>query len=220
MVLNLLLGLPGDRPGGLLLTVLAFIGSGVVALMIGFIYAAVCVGLPRLSLPLQAGAALLRGIPLLLLVFLFAHLPGLPKLGAGLGAMLVYSCVHVGEILRSFLAAYPTQLREQARVVGLGPVRDWLQLRAPWTMWRSLAALGTHWVSLLKDTGALVVLGIGELTTVAKELSEGPYGDEHWVEVMLWAGALYLAATLALIQSLHYVTGKFGRLIPSEEGHA
>jgi ABC-type amino acid transport system permease subunit len=217
MVMNLVAGLPDDRPGGLVLTIAVFVAAGFGAVVFGFLYATVCVGLPRLSLALQAAAALLRGIPLLLLVFLFAHLPEVPKFAAGLGALVVYSFVHVGETLRSFLAAYPTHLREQARVVGLGPVREWLQLRIPWTFWRALAALGTHWVSLLKDTGALVVLGIGELTTVAKVLSEGPYGDEHWIEVMLWAGALYLSATLALIQAIEYVTAKLGQLVPSEE---
>jgi ABC-type amino acid transport system permease subunit len=220
MVLNLLIGLPGDRPGGLVLTVLCFFAAGAGALVAGFAYAALGAMLPRASLVLQAGSALLRGVPLLLLVFLMAHLPGLSKGGAGLAALLLYSFSHVGETLRSFLAAYPSSLVEQTRLLGIGPIGDWLTLRLPWTLWRALAALATHWVSLLKDTGALVVLGIGELTTVARILSEGLAGYEEWRAVMLWAAALYLGATLLLLRSLAYAIGTFGRAVRSEESHA
>jgi len=75
----------------------------------------------------------------------------------------------------------------------------------------------THWISLLKDTGALVVLGIGELTTVAKVLSQAPGSYERWVTVLVLAGALYLAATLALFKFLPLVLGKLG---PSGGGGA
>ena len=122
MVVSLLFGLPGDRPGGLVLTVLYFIASGVGALVAGFAYAAVGVTLPRASLPLQVVSALLRGVPLLLLVFLLAHVPWLSTGEAGLTALFLYSFAHVGETLRSFLASYPHYRSEQARIIGLGPV--------------------------------------------------------------------------------------------------
>jgi ABC-type amino acid transport system permease subunit len=210
MVVSLLIGLPGERPGGLLLTVLYFLGSGLGALAVGFVYAAVGVTLPRLSVPLQASSAGLRGMPLLLLVFLLAHVPWLSPGSAGLLALLLYSFAYVGEILRSFLAAYPHALAEQARVIGLGPLGEWWHLRVPWTVWRAWAALLTHWVSLLKDTGALVVLGIGELTTVAKVFSELPGTSAQWGTVLLLAAALYLAATLMLI---HLVPRAVGRVV-------
>ncbi len=220
MVLNLLFGLPGERPGGLVLTVLYFVASGLGALMLGFAYAAVGVMLPWGSLPLQAASALLRGIPLLLLVFLLAHVPWLTTGGAGLAALLIYSFSHVGESLRSFLASYPRYLSEQARLMGIGPAREFLRLRMPWTLWRAWGALLTHWVSLLKDTGALVVLGIGELTTSAKVLSETTASYEHWLTVLVLAAALYLGTTLALIYGLKFAMGKAGKVMHREQAHA
>jgi ABC-type amino acid transport system permease subunit len=62
-------------------------------------------------------------------------------------------------------------------------------------------------VSLLKDTGALVVLGIGELTTVAKILGEVATTLEDWALVLATASALYLAATMALITGIPAVMG-------------
>ena len=203
MIENLLVGLPGDRPGGLVLTIIFALGASIGALVTGFAYAAVCVRFPRSTIALQAASAFLRGVPLLLLIFFLAQLTTLPAAFAGLVALILYSFSHIGEILRSYLAAYPAELAAQARVVGVGPVHEWLTLRLPWAFARSFDALGTHWVSLLKDTGALVVLGIGELTTVGKVLGEGPGGQGRWLEVMLWGSAFYLLATLFLLAGLH-----------------
>jgi ABC-type amino acid transport system permease subunit len=204
MIENLLIGLPGARPGGLVLTILYAVAAGWGALLLGFAYAMIGVVLPRASLTLQAASAFLRGVPLLLLVFLLAQLSSLPIGVAGLVALLLYSFAHISEVLRSFLASYPTSLSDQARVMGMGPVREWVRLRIPWTLRHAWGAVGTHWVSLLKDTGALVVLGIGELTTVAKALGETPAGANQWVTVLVSAAGLYLAATLVLIWCLRW----------------
>jgi ABC-type amino acid transport system permease subunit len=205
MIENLLIGLPGERPGGLVLTVLYAVAAGWGALLLGFAYATIGVILPKASLPLQAASAFLRGVPLLLLMFLLAQTSSLPVGIAGLLAILLYSFAHVSEVLRSFLASYPANLSDQARVMGIGPAREWLRLRIPWTLRHAWGAVGTHWVSLLKDTGALVVLGIGELTTVAKALGETPAAANQWVTVLVSAAALYLAATFVLIWLLQSV---------------
>src|SRR5687768_6906028 len=113
MIVNLLIGLPGERPGGLVLSVLYFVAAGGAALAAGYVYGALAVALPRASLLLQAATAVLRGIPLVLLVFLLAHVPHLSLATAGFLALLVYSFAFVGEVLRSFLVAYPTSAAEQ-----------------------------------------------------------------------------------------------------------
>jgi polar amino acid transport system permease protein len=200
-ILYLLIGLPDERPGGLLLGILIGIGSGAGAVVVGTLYATVCVEAPLIGLGLQAGLAVLRGVPVLLLMFILAQGTGLAPWMAGLVALFLYSLSHVGETLRSFLAAYPGLMRDQARLLGLGFFREWTMLRIPWTFQRSLDALGTHWISLLKDTGALTVLGIGELTTVARILSEGA-SVRDWELVLAAAAALYLVATVTLIRIL------------------
>ena len=213
MVVNLLIGLPGDRPGGLFLSILYFVAAGGAALLAGYVYGALAVALPRVSLLLQGTTAVLRGIPLLLLVFLFAHVPGFSLATAGFLALLVYSFAYVGEVLRSFVLAYPASAAEQGRLMGLTLFQDWMRLRVPWTLWRAFPSLLTHWVSLLKDTGALVVLGIGELTTVAKILGEVATTLEDWAFVLVSASALYLAATMALIKGIPVLMGMVVRII-------
>jgi ABC-type amino acid transport system permease subunit len=199
MIMDLLVGLPGQRPGGLVLTILLTVGSAAVAVVLGVLYATICVHLPRISLVLQGAFAILRGIPLLLLVFALAQLTSMPLPVGGFVALLAYSLCHVGETLRGYLAAYPRVLRDQSRLLCLGWAREWTGLRLPWTLRRALDTLATHWIDLLKDTGALTVLGIGELTTVARLLSEQASSSE-WKLVLSLSALLYLGTTLTLIR--------------------
>lgn len=199
MLTDLLIGLPAQRPGGLLLTILMAVISGTAGAVLGLLYATICVAIPRTSLLLQAALAVLRGIPLLLLVFAIAQVTTLSLPADGLVALTAYSLCHVGETMRGYLAAYPRALREQSRVLCISRVREWAGLRLPWAFRRSLEALTTHWVDLLKDTGTLTVISIGELTTVARALSEQASFTE-WRLVLTEAALLYLGATVALIQ--------------------
>jgi polar amino acid transport system permease protein len=208
VVWDLLLGLPDQRPGGLLLTVIVGAGSGATALVAGALYATLCVEAPWLGFGLQAALAVLRGVPLILLMFVIAQLTALPIEAAGFLALFLYSLCHVGETLRSFLAAYPAVVRNQARAMGVGALREWAQLRLPWALRHSLDALGAHWVSLLKDTGALTVLGITELTTVARLLSEQT-SVAQWELILGGAALLYLAASFALIRGVEYLRDRY-----------
>jgi ABC-type amino acid transport system permease subunit len=210
MIIDLLIGLPDQRPGGLLLSITSAVAAGTLAVIAGLFYAAACVRAPRLTLVVQASLALLRGIPLLLLIFALAQVTTMPLWMSGLAALFLYSLSHVGEALRSYMNTYPTGLREQARLLGIGGVREWLTLRVPWTLRRSLDALGTHWISLLKDTGALTVLGIGELTTVAKLWSERE-GTAGWLMVLGVADGLYLSTVIVLNGLISASTARLAR---------
>jgi polar amino acid transport system permease protein len=207
MIVDMLIGLPAQRPGGILLTVLMGVGAASGALLLGIVYATVCVRVPWLSLGLQVPLAVARGIPLILLIFAIGQLTTLPLIVTGYLALLLYSLCHVGETLRGFMTSYPRALLDQARVLGYSRLRDWALLRLPWTLRTSLDALATHWISLIKDTGALTVLGIGELTTVASTLSQTS-DVTQWELIIALAGLIYLATAVVLIQSLELLRRK------------
>jgi polar amino acid transport system permease protein len=212
MITDLLIGLPAQRPGGIVLTLILAVSAASVALVLGMVYAVVCVRFPLISLGVQAALAVMRGVPLLLLVFALGQLTSLPLVVTGYLALLLYSLCHVGETLRGFLASYPRELRDQSRVLGHGWGRDWVLLRLPWTLTHSMDALATHWISLLKDTGALAVLAIGELTTVATTLSLNS-DVSQWELIITASGVIYLTLTVILIQSLEL----FRRKLPPRE---
>lgn len=198
----LVLGLPGQRPGGLVLTVLAFLGAALGGLALGIVYALACVAARAAAWPLMVINTCLRGLPPMLLVFALAHLPAFSPAEAGAAGLALYSLSHTGEALRAYLAVYPRPLAEAARVMGVHPLMDWLVLRLGWSLRQALPVLATHWVSLLKDTGALVVVGVGELTTVAKLVAESTASVGAWATALAAAAALYLLATYALLTLL------------------
>lgn len=214
MIVHLLFGFPEDRPGGLSLTILYFVSAALLALGAGIGYAAICTALRRAGLVLQGATAVLRGIPLLMLVFMLAQLTSLSVSIVAVVALTAYSFTHVGETCRSFLSAYPDELRSQARVMGLTRPQELLQLRVPRTLAYALDALATHWVSLLKDTGALLVLSIGELTTVTKVMSENTSTSREWIGILALSGALYLGTTLLLVQALEVLRRHVARVEP------
>jgi polar amino acid transport system permease protein len=202
MIVYLLIGFPGERPGGLALTVVYFVLSGFLGVVAGLAYATACVAWRRGGLALQAAAALLRGVPLVLMVFALAQFLPVSVGVAALAGLVLYSFAHVGEILRGALASYPQPLKDAAKVAGLTATWEALALRIPRTVACSLDVLTTHWTSLLKDTGALAVLSIGELTTVAKTLSRSDASSQRWLEVLILAAALYLGVTLLLVKGV------------------
>lgn len=208
MIRELLIGFPGQRPGGLLLTLMLAVGAGACAVLLGACYAVICVQVPTLGLILQCALAVVRGVPLLLLAFALGQATTLPLVAAGFLALVAYSTSHVGETLRSFLRAYPVSSRDQARIFAISRTRELVAFRLPWAFRRALDALGTHWISLLKDTGALTVLGIAELTTEAHSLSE--QADIHgWALIIATAAVLYLGSALVLMGLIRLVKERF-----------
>jgi ABC-type amino acid transport system permease subunit len=202
VIIYLVIGLPDERPGGLVLTLLFALSTGSVALVLGIGYAIVCVIFKQLGMILQIVFAFFRSVPIVMFVFLVANLSGLAVHYSGMLALCLYSLGHVGEILRSFMLVYPAILHEQSNILGIGPYEELMTLRLPWSLRYSWDALCTHWISLLKDTGALVVLGIGELTAVARALGEQSASTQDWLVVFATASFLYLMATLGLIKTM------------------
>ena len=98
-----------------MLTVIVAVGSAACAVVLGIGYASVCVQARRASLVLQAVLALLRGIPLILLIFALAQLTSVGLPVAGFIGLVLYSLCHVGETLGHF----------------------WLRIRRSWTIRRS-----------------------------------------------------------------------------------
>ena len=74
MIESLVFGLPFDPIGGLVLTIMLFIVSSIAACLVGYVYAVVYVCLPRVGMVMLTLSALIRGVPLLLLVFISSYI--------------------------------------------------------------------------------------------------------------------------------------------------
>ena len=203
---NLLIGFPGMRPGGLVLSLLL----AVVAIACGFL----------LALLIGSGAEsrgwlwrwlsrlyveTIRGLPLiLLLVIVHQLIGGRLKLSPRLSAFItltLYSSAYQAEIVRSGLRTVPQQLIETASLLGSRRWQIYLFVQIRYTLHVMLPAFVGEAISLFKDTSVVVVIGVAELMTVARialgsDVTNAPY----WVGVYLLVGFLYFCVAFGVSQ--------------------
>ena len=198
---NLLVGFPGHRPGGLLMSILL----AVVAIALGFLLA-VLIGAAYESrrrpvrLAAHAYVQVFRGIPLILLLLImhqllrygrFVGLPRPPLLSA-LVTLVLYSSAYQAEIVRAGLQSVPDRLVDSARLMGSNRQQLYRLIKLRYTLHVMLPAFTGQAISLFKDTSVVVILGIAELMTVARiALGSDVDNAPFWVGLYLLVGLFY-----------------------------
>jgi His/Glu/Gln/Arg/opine family amino acid ABC transporter permease subunit len=204
---NLLFGFPGQRPGGLLLSVLI----SVVAIGMGFVVA-LGVGTARTSGSMWMRQAarvyvnVFRGLPLLLLLLLIHQFVGGARFGldfspmtSTLIALTLYTSAYQAEIVRAGLEAVPQPLIDSARLMGAGPWQRFIFVRLRYALHTMLPAFTGQAITLFKDSSVVLVLGVGELMTVARAtLGSEVQNTAYWVPVYLLVGTLYAVVALTV----------------------
>lgn len=206
--LHLLIGFPGYRPGGLLLSLLlagVSIGFGFgIALFVGI--GAVSVKRPLRTLS-SLYVQLFRGIPLILLLLIVHQFLGngrylgfkMTPLLSALVALTLYSSAYQAEIVRSGLKSVPTPLTDSAQLLGSKPAQVFRLIKLRYTWHVMLPAFTGQAISLFKDSSVVVILGVAELMTVARIVLGSDIGNTpYWVELYLMVGFLYFIVAFSL----------------------
>lgn len=206
---SLLIGFPGQRPGGLVLSItLAIVGVAA-----GFVIAVlVSSGYEARWKPIHWFARIyvdvFRGLPLILLLVLVHQVIGSPRYGLNLSprasaltALALYSGAYQAEIVRAGLRTVPQQLIESARLMGFNRWQIYGQVKLRYAFRTMLPAFTGQAISLFKDTSVVVIIGVAELMTVARialgnDVANAPY----WVGVYLLVGLLYFCVAFCLSQ--------------------
>jgi His/Glu/Gln/Arg/opine family amino acid ABC transporter permease subunit len=204
---NLLFGFPGQRPGGLVLSLLL----AVLAIGIGFLLAmAVAAGRESRYRPLRWLARtyveVFRGIPLILLLLLVYQIIGGSRFGLNMSPRLsavvtlaLYSSAYQTEILRAGLRAVPSQLVDSARLMGSTPWQLYRLIRLRYAFRVMLPAFTGQAISLFKDTSVVIIIGVSELMTVARAaLGSDIRNTPYWVSLYILVGGLYFALAFSL----------------------
>ena len=90
-----------------------------------------------------------------------------PPFGAGVFALSLIFGSYATEIFRSAYLAIPRTEVEAGIAVGMTPFRLLLYVKLP-NIWRlALPGLGNHWLSLVKDTALISVVGLEEMMRLA-----------------------------------------------------
>ncbi|MBC8283413.1 MAG: amino acid ABC transporter permease [Nitrospinae bacterium] len=192
-------------PAGIFYTLLVtFLGS-LAAILVGLL-----VGLGKLSknplirIPVSFYTEILRGVPLLVLLFYiyyalgeFIHMPALVAAVAGFG--FSYGA-YMADVFRSGIEAVPKEQAEAARSLGMNEKQALAQIVLPQSMRTIIPAIGNQTLGMLKDTSLVSVLAISDILRVGNE-----YATKHFnfFETYTYVALTYLLLTLLLSRLVH-----------------
>jgi general L-amino acid transport system permease protein len=192
---------PLDEWGGLPLTLWLFAFSWVASVPLG-LGLALARRSPRrwLRWPATALIELIRGVPLVTLLFMAAFmLPALmpaghpmPLMWRAVLALTLFSAAYLAEIARAGLQTIPAEQSEAAAVLGLSWWGTQRRVVLPQALRAVLPALVGHAIGLLKDSSLVMVIGLHELTGgLSLSLGGDPVWRPFYLEAYLFVGLVY-----------------------------
>jgi len=196
------------------LDVRMFIAVEVVVLILGLLIALIRTSRSAALFPIRLLAAvycdLFRGVPVLLLVYLFGF--GIPALGTGgllaepiflacLALSLAYSA-YVAEVYRAGIASVHRTQTDSALAVGLTQLQALRHVVLPQAVRRVRPPLLNDFISLQKDVALVSVLGILEAFRVAQIETAASFNYTP----LIAAAMLYLAVTIPMARILDHIT--------------
>ena len=180
----------------ILISVLAYI----LALVLGLGF-----GIARLSpnkaIRLLAGGYInvLRGVPLLVLIFFFyfglGKIINLDRFVAGVLAVGVCYVAYLAEIFRSGIQAIDYGQHEAAMSLGMTRWQTLRHIILPQSVRIVVPPAANEFIACLKDSSLVSIIGLRELTRAGREYSSQYFLDFH---TWLMVGIIYLIMTLSL----------------------
>ena len=210
---------------GLQVTVLVAAASGILGTLLGLLVAVI--KLSQLRLPVLIGQAyttIVRGLPelLVILVVYFGGTAAITALtgryveisafAAGVAALTVVFGAYCAEIFRGAIQSIPQGQTEAALSLGLASWQVWLLVIVPQMIRIALPAFGNLWVSLLKDTSLISIVGLTDIMRVA---FIGAGSMRAPLTFYLAASALYLTMTSLSLASFRLLERRL--LIPDHQ---
>lgn len=143
---------------------------------------------------------LIRGTPLLVQVLVFFYVVAdAARIGnrhvVGILILAVFAGAYLAEIFRAGIEGVGHSQWETARALGLTTAQTYRLVVFPQALRQMLPPLAGQWVSLIKDSSLLSVIGIQEFTLSARDVNAQTYSA---LEAFLPLAAGYLLLTLPL----------------------
>ena len=183
-----------------------------VSLVIGFVLGLlICLmkmsKIKILKWPASAYVQILRGTPLFVQIFIIYF--GLPQLGiqfpdigpfssdfvSGAFALSINSSAYIAEIFRSGIQAVDKGQMEASRSLGLGYVDAMIYVIVPQAVKNVLPALANEFITLVKESSIISVIGVQELMFKAGIVRTSLYRP---FEPYIMAAIMYLVMTTIL----------------------
>lgn len=150
-------------------------------------------------------ASFFRGTPLLIQILLIYL--GLPQLGvvpgaisAGILALSLNYGAYLSEIFRAGIIGVPQGQREAAAALGMGRALSFWRIVLPQAMRTIIPPTTNQFISMLKDSSLVSVMGVWEVMFLAQSYGRASY---RYIEMLSAAALLYwlMSIGLELIQA-------------------
>jgi general L-amino acid transport system permease protein len=205
--------------GGLLLTILI----AVVGILLSFPFGVLLALGRRSSLPAvralsTAYIELIRGVPLVTILFMAdimlpLFLPGevrIDRVARAMGGVTLFSAAYVAENVRGGLQAIPIGQVEAANALGLSGVQTNLFIVLPQALRSVIPANVGLFISLLKDTTLVTIIGLSELLGIGRSV----LGQSQWfgahLEVYIFIGGVFFVLCFMMSQASYRLEEALG----------
>lgn len=148
-------------------------------------------------------AELIRSTPLLVQILLLfygvANAVGLQnRFLAGVVILSLFAGAYISEIIRAGIEGIPQTQLESARSLGFTPFQTYRYVILPQAVRQILPPMTGQFISLIKDSSLLSIIGVQELTQSAQEINSYTYSTlESYLPLAL--GYLMLTFPLSLL---------------------
>jgi general L-amino acid transport system permease protein len=205
--------------GGLLLTVLL----ATVGILLSFPLGVLLALGRRSSLPAvralsTAYIEVIRGVPLVTILFMAdimlpLFLPGeirIERVVRAMGGLTLFTAAYVAENVRGGLQAIPSGQIEAAQALGLSTVRTNIHIVLPQALRAVIPANVGLFISLLKDTTLVTIIGLLELLGIGRAILAQPESLGAHLEVYLFVAAVFFVLCYAMSQASYRLESALG----------
>lgn len=163
-----------------------------------------------INLPIRLFLLIMRGTPLILQLLFFYFLPyylfetRIERFTAAIIAMSLNYAAYFAEIYRSGIESMPKGQYEAAQVLGFTKTVTFFKIILPQVIKRILPPMGSEFMTLIKDTALVSVIGVGEIYQLANDVSSKQFS----IVPLMMAGAFYLIMNSVVSRAFHYTEKK------------
>jgi His/Glu/Gln/Arg/opine family amino acid ABC transporter permease subunit len=179
------------------ISVFAIVVGGLLGTGLGLVQVA---GSPVLKLAVRGYVYFMRGVPLLVIIFLVYF--GLPRLGLGLSAFTsgvialgLNSAAFMAEIVRAGLESIDVGQSEAATSIGLSERQTALLILFPQSLRRIVPPTTNEFIQLVKGSSLLSTIGVYELTRSGQSIIATTFAP---FEIYIGIALFYLVLVGAL----------------------
>jgi general L-amino acid transport system permease protein len=210
---------PTNLWGGLMLTVLIAVIGILLSFPLGVLLA---LGrrsqLPAVRLLSTGYIELIRGVPLVTILFMAdiilpLFLPSewrLDRVARAIGGITLFSAAYVAENVRGGLQAIPTGQVEASQALGLSGVQTNLYIVLPQALRSVIPANVGLFISLLKDTTLVTIIGLLELLGISRAILAQSESFGAQMEVYVFIAGVFFVLCYAMSQASYRLERQLG----------